>query len=62
MLRESLILNFLNKNGTLERSLTGKDSFVTIKDFEVDNIENTYVMNNTNDVYVFKQQRLLQEK
>lgn len=53
MLRESLILNFLNKNGTLERSLTGKDSFVTIKDFEVDNVENTYVLNNTNDVYVF---------
>lgn len=55
-------INFFINNGDLERTLTGKDSFQTIKDTEVDSAENVYILNNASNVYVLKQQRLLQEK
>ncbi|HHT9159684.1 MAG TPA: 6-bladed beta-propeller [Candidatus Brocadiaceae bacterium] len=55
-------ISFIGKNGTLERTLTGKDGFSSIKDIEVDDTENIYILNANSNVQVFKQQKLLQEK
>ena len=53
---------FFGKNGALERTLTGKDGFSSIKDIEVDDTENIYILSANSNVHVLKQQKLLQEK
>ena len=55
-------ISFIGKNGTLERTLTGKDGFSSVEDIEVDGTENIYVLSANSNVHVFKQQKLLQEK
>ena len=55
-------ISFIGKNGTLERTLTGKDGFSSTKDIEVDDTENIYILSANSNVHIFKQQKLLQEK
>ncbi len=58
------IISFLNRNGCLERTLSGTDvnegaGFVNVKDIEVDDVENIYVLDGNSKVYVFKQKKLM---
>ncbi|HHT9108978.1 MAG TPA: 6-bladed beta-propeller [Candidatus Wunengus sp. YC63] len=55
-------ISFIGKNGTLERTLAGKDGFSSIKDIDVDDTENIYVLGANSNVHIFKQHKLLQEK
>ena len=55
-------ISLFDKNGTLERTITGKDGFNTSKDIEVDDTENIYILNANSNVQVFKKQKLLKEK
>ena len=54
-------ISFIGNNGTLERTLTGKDGFSSVEDIEIDGTENIYVLSANSNVHVFKQQKLLQE-
>ena len=51
-------INFFKGNGALERTLKGKNTFMTIKDIEVDGVENVYILDDNSNVYVFKQEKL----
>ncbi|MGR3318229.1 MAG: PEGA domain-containing protein [Candidatus Anammoxibacter sp.] len=54
-------IDVYNLDGVLEQTLSGKDSFKKIKDIEVDDIGNLYVLSKSGEVYIYKQSRLLSE-
>ncbi|MGR3178218.1 MAG: PEGA domain-containing protein [Candidatus Anammoxibacter sp.] len=54
-------IDVYNLDGTLEHTLSGKDSFKRIKDVEVDDVGNLYILGKSGEVFIYKQSRLLPE-
>ncbi|MGR3218310.1 MAG: PEGA domain-containing protein [Candidatus Anammoxibacter sp.] len=54
-------LDVYNLDGELEQTLSGNDSFKKIKDIEVDDIGNLYILSKSGEIYIYKQSRLLPE-